>query len=376
MPKEKPIRPDNLANVIMPLQKRIASLERALLEVSGSVGTTYSAGDGLTESPAGTFNVGAGYGLDVTANAVDIDPTEINLNEWAAPDGSVAMNTQKLTGLAAGSTSGDSVRYEQVPKLSTDNTLTGLQTIDVSGATDALTIDQGNTSGTHIKFKDDGVTLASILASSTGINLNSSGVVDLTAIGDIRLYATGDIDATTNIIKNVVDPTSNQHAATKKYVDDSVASGLPDFGSWFNAEGTLESGAFTVTADRLYFSLVIILHPATITGIQYRIGANNTGNVKVMLFDKTGGTRHAISNSTGLGATGTYHRVPFTSTYSASPGVHLMGIIFSSSSPSILAGRNLYAAVDNTGTFASPPTTVTGTNAQTGRDDIPIMGTY
>ena len=41
-------------------------------------GTTYVAGSGLTESPAGTFNVGAGAGISVTADAVAIDTAVVN----------------------------------------------------------------------------------------------------------------------------------------------------------------------------------------------------------------------------------------------------------------------------------------------------------
>lgn len=36
-------------------------------------GGTYTAGNGLTESPAGTFNVGAGTGISVAADAVSVD---------------------------------------------------------------------------------------------------------------------------------------------------------------------------------------------------------------------------------------------------------------------------------------------------------------
>jgi hypothetical protein len=43
------------------------------IKVNG--GTTYTAGDGLTESPAGTFNVGAGTGITVGANDVAITTT-------------------------------------------------------------------------------------------------------------------------------------------------------------------------------------------------------------------------------------------------------------------------------------------------------------
>lgn len=43
----------------------------------GGGGGTYVAGNGLTESPAGTFNVGAGTGITVTADAVAIDTNTV-----------------------------------------------------------------------------------------------------------------------------------------------------------------------------------------------------------------------------------------------------------------------------------------------------------
>lgn len=45
----------------------------------GAGGTTYVAGAGLTESPAGTFNVGAGTGITVAADSVAIDATYTGL---------------------------------------------------------------------------------------------------------------------------------------------------------------------------------------------------------------------------------------------------------------------------------------------------------
>ncbi|GAA3027293.1 hypothetical protein [Streptosporangium longisporum] len=41
-------------------------------QLGGSGGTSYTAGDGLTESPAGTFNVNIGAGLEFSADAVRI----------------------------------------------------------------------------------------------------------------------------------------------------------------------------------------------------------------------------------------------------------------------------------------------------------------
>ena len=48
-----------------------------------SAGTTYVAGAGLTESPAGTFNVGAGTGISVAADTVGID-TSVVARKFAA----------------------------------------------------------------------------------------------------------------------------------------------------------------------------------------------------------------------------------------------------------------------------------------------------
>lgn len=59
-------------------------------------GTTYTAGNGLTESPAGTFNVGAGTGISVAADSVSIDSSYTGLaKRYAAAigDGSTTAIT-------------------------------------------------------------------------------------------------------------------------------------------------------------------------------------------------------------------------------------------------------------------------------------------
>lgn len=61
------------------------------VQITGNAGTTYSAGDGLTESPAGTFNVGAGTGITVNANDVAI---------------TTSLVVRKVTGVIPTSTSG------------------------------------------------------------------------------------------------------------------------------------------------------------------------------------------------------------------------------------------------------------------------------
>lgn len=58
-------------------------------QTGGATGTTYTAGAGLTESPAGTFNVGAGTGVSVGADTVGID-TAVVVRKFAANIGNGA----------------------------------------------------------------------------------------------------------------------------------------------------------------------------------------------------------------------------------------------------------------------------------------------
>jgi phage-related tail fiber protein len=55
----------------------LGSTNLAFTELGGGSGSSYTAGNGLTESPAGTFNVGAGTGITVNANDVAIDTTVV-----------------------------------------------------------------------------------------------------------------------------------------------------------------------------------------------------------------------------------------------------------------------------------------------------------
>ena len=69
-------------------------------------------------------------------------------------------------------------------------------------------------------------------------NLDLDGNTLSSTTGDIILDATGDIDANTNVIKNVVDPSNAQDAATKSYVDSLVT--LQDLDVTADSGGPIE----------------------------------------------------------------------------------------------------------------------------------------
>lgn len=62
----------------------------------GGGGAAYVAGNGLTETPAGTFNVGSGTGIVVTADAVAVDPAVVP-RKFATNVGDGAATTITIT---------------------------------------------------------------------------------------------------------------------------------------------------------------------------------------------------------------------------------------------------------------------------------------
>ena len=103
-----------------------------------SIGATLNA-SGLDMKTKKVINVGA---ATASTDAASLANT---LDQFAAPAANVAMNSKKLTGLAAGTAAGNSVRYEQVALLDGSQAFTAVEGgVDATAITHLATLNNAN----------------------------------------------------------------------------------------------------------------------------------------------------------------------------------------------------------------------------------------
>lgn len=140
------------------------------------------------------------------------------------------------------------------------------------------------------------------------------------------------------------------------------------------APGALDgTTAGAVTADRGYYTGVVIPADCTLTGIRCNGSSGATGTVRSALYNSAG-TRVANCTS-GLTVTNNPMEVPFDSTYGAIPGLYFMSVIFSGTPtiavahPATPSGFTAGPGSGATLTSITAPTSVSSTR-------VPSMGTY
>jgi len=205
--------------------------------------------------------------------------------------------------------------------------------VDIQGGTGIATSASGLTVDVELDLDDlppattfNGATeyLAMVTAGNTSSKIFGNDI-SVTQLGE----PTANFDIDTHKVINVVDPTNDQDAATKKYVDDNIVGGLIYQGGYNAATNTpnLDSNpspnnikqgwTYTVTQDGLFFTEqvrigdVIIAEVDTPTAladwttVQNNIDIATTSVAGIASFPTAGGTSITAAGAVSLANVGT-----------------------------------------------------------------------
>ena len=152
-------------------------------------------------------------------------PAAPDLSPYFEKDGSIPasgnfnMNSNKITGLANGSSSSHAVNLSQLTAVITD---VNTNTSDITSLNSSVAANTASISTNTTNISNNSSTIDTLVGVT---NTNSSAIS--TIQGDYfkkdgSILASGNFNLNSNKITNVTDPTDNQDAATKKYVDDNA----------------------------------------------------------------------------------------------------------------------------------------------------------
>jgi hypothetical protein len=224
------------------------------LGTSGNITASYFLGNGsqLTGVVAASANAETLTGTFLANNVVGSNLTSVGTLTSLSVTGNISGGNVSGTLLTGTLTTAAQPNVTSVGTL-TSLSVTGNVTGGNISAGSGIISTTGNVSGGNIV---------------SPIVTGGAGTLTLNATGDVIFAQSGNINATTSWINNLVDPVQAQDAATKQYVDDAVSTGITihtpvrvesptDIGGTYAQGGTTATVTDTVAGNIVVFGSAI-----------------------------------------------------------------------------------------------------------------------
>ena len=147
-----------------------------------------------------------------------------------------------------------------------------------------------------------------------------------------------------------------------------------DLGTLFRTEAGMDFGNVSATANQAYYGRIVVPSSPTVSGVYYRVGGTQSGNVTAALYNSSGTRLANRATGTAQASANFGQAIGFDSSVALTPGVYVICLVFSSGSATFRAAYTFGASsVAGPGSGATPTTVSLPTVSVS---QIPVMATY